>query len=100
MGFCMKHNIVFNGYSPYSGPGGAGKMLSNPVLKQIAGAHNVSTAEVILNWHLRLGIPFNPETQNPAHQRDILEASSFKLTDDEVARLNVLNIRDPEEIQV
>merc|ERR1712046_28852 len=96
--FCLKHNIIFNGYSPYSGPGGVAKTLGNPILQHIAEAHNVSTAQVVLNWHYQLSIPFNPESQNPTHQSEILEAFKFKLTQDEMNTLNMLKLHDVDAV--
>merc|ERR1711920_1161347 len=52
--YCEKNDIVFNGYSPFSGPRGAGSTLKNPTLQAIAAAHNVSTSQVVLNWHYKL----------------------------------------------
>ena len=60
LAWCRTHGVLVNGYSPFQGPGGAGKMFADPALKKIAARHSTSPAQVVLNWHYQLGIATNP----------------------------------------
>ncbi len=51
--FNHQHQIVTQAWSPL----GRGAVLNEPVLKDIAAAHNKSTAQIILRWHLQNGVP-------------------------------------------
>jgi diketogulonate reductase-like aldo/keto reductase len=64
--------------------------LKNPVLAGIAGAHGVTPAQVVLRWHVQLGIIVIPKSA----RRDRIEANldlfSFTLTSDEMDQLTKL----------
>jgi diketogulonate reductase-like aldo/keto reductase len=55
MAFCKTHSIVFNGYAPFGGKGGAKSLLDEPAIVAMAKAHNTSSAQVVLNWQWALG---------------------------------------------
>jgi len=88
LAWCKKHGVLLNGYSPFLGPGGAGKLFADPKIKAIAEAHNSTSAQVVLNWHYQLGVATNPMAQDPTYQRADLDYFSFNLTDSEVQVLN------------
>jgi len=86
--WCKKHGVLLNGYSPFLGPQGAGKLFADPKLKAIASTHNSTTAQVVLNWNYQLGVATNPMAQEPAYQRADLDYFGFNLTKSEVQVLN------------
>lgn len=86
--YCTANGIVYNGYSPFGGAGSAATILSHPALVQIAAHHNVSTSQVDLNWQWQLGIPTNPEAQNPAYQAENLNFFGFTLNETEMRIMN------------
>lgn len=68
---CKRYGIAFNGYSPFGGPGQAGKLLDDPRLVPIAAKHNATVAQVVLSWEWsRHGVLVNPEARNPVYQHD------------------------------
>jgi diketogulonate reductase-like aldo/keto reductase len=64
--------------------------LRNPVLAEIAAAHGVTPAQVVLRWHLELGIIVIPKSARPERIESNLDLFSFSLTADDMARLNQL----------
>jgi 2,5-diketo-D-gluconate reductase A len=64
--------------------------LRNPVLAEIAAAHGVTPAQVVLRWHLELGVIVIPKSARPERIESNLDLFSFSLTADDMARLNYL----------
>jgi len=58
--FCAEHNIAIQAYGSYGGSGTGGSLLKLPLIQEIAEAHNVSSAQVILNWQWRHNISSHP----------------------------------------
>eukprot|EP01009_Symbiontida_sp_KSa7_P009378 NODE_775_length_778_cov_30.440329_g592_i0.p1 GENE.NODE_775_length_778_cov_30.440329_g592_i0~~NODE_775_length_778_cov_30.440329_g592_i0.p1 ORF type:complete len:217 (-),score=20.67 NODE_775_length_778_cov_30.440329_g592_i0:68-718(-) len=92
--FCKKHDITFAGYSPLGvpdlhkfSPPMTRTLLTEPVALRIAKAHNVTAAQVYINWQWHLGIPVNPRTMNTAHMREALTALDFSLTEQDLQAL-------------
>jgi 2,5-diketo-D-gluconate reductase A len=80
MAYCKANKIVYNGYAPYGGSGGAGKLLSDPRIAKIAAAHRTGTAQVVLKWQWQLGVPVNPEARSLQYQKENLEFFNFTLS--------------------
>jgi 2,5-diketo-D-gluconate reductase A len=75
--------VVVEGYSPLKGT-----RLSDPVLTGIARRHEVSTAQVVLRWHIEHGIPVIPKSSHADRIRQNLQVFGFSLDGDEVARID------------
>ena len=80
-----ERGVVLEGYSPLKGTN-----LSQPVLREIAGRHGVTVAQLVLRWHLEHRIPVIPKSA----RKDRIEANfdlfGFSLDADEVARIDGL----------
>jgi diketogulonate reductase-like aldo/keto reductase len=86
--FHAEHGIVTEAWAPL----GAGKgPLDEPVLADVAAAHGVSPAQVVLRWQLDLGNVIIPKSSNPARMRENLELWGFELTDDDRAEIAALD---------
>lgn len=86
LAFMKRKQIVFNSYSPFGGGGSATtKLLSDPRLRAIGINHNVSVAQVILNWQWSKGIVVNPQASNIKYQSENLHFDGFMLSKEEVA---------------
>jgi diketogulonate reductase-like aldo/keto reductase len=84
-------------YSPLA----RGKVLEDPVLGQIASAHEVSAAQVSLRWMLqRPGVVAIPKSGTPERIRANVDVFGFELSDEEMARIDGLErgerLIDPE----
>jgi diketogulonate reductase-like aldo/keto reductase len=80
-----KRKVAVEGYSSLKNT-----RLRNPVLAEIAAAHGVTPAQVVLRWHLELGIIVIPTSARPERIESNLDLFSFSLTADDMARLNQL----------
>lgn len=88
--FMKRKGIAFNSYSPFGGGGNlTGALLSDPRLRRIANGHNVSVAQVILNWQWSSkGILTNPQATRRDYQWENLHFLQFQLTDEEIGVLD------------
>lgn len=89
--FIQDLGIVVQGWYPLGGRGHTGELLGDSVISEIAGAHGVSSAQVILRWNLQKGMVVIPGSSNPDHIRENTEIYHFSLTEDEMARINALD---------
>lgn len=89
--FIQEKGIVVQGWYPLGGRGHTGELLSDPVISEIADAHGVSSAQVILRWNLQKGVVVIPGSSNPDHIKENTELYHFTLTEDEMDRINSLD---------
>jgi 2,5-diketo-D-gluconate reductase A len=82
----QSRGVVLEGYSPFKRSD-----LRNPVLAEVAAAHDVTPAQVILRWHLEHGIVVIPKSVTPARIVSNMDLFGFLLSDDEVARIDALS---------
>ncbi|NMM90474.1 oxidoreductase [Rhodococcus sp. SRB_17] len=71
-------------------PLGQGTVLTDPVLKKIADAHSVTTAQVIIRWHLQIGNVVIPKSVTPARIKANIDVFGFALTPDEINAVGAL----------
>jgi 2,5-diketo-D-gluconate reductase A len=83
-----RRGVVLEGYSPLRGT-----RLSNPVLREIADAHHVTPAQVVLRWHLEHQIPIIPKSATPERIAENFNLFGFSLSDEEVTRIDALSTR-------
>lgn len=89
--FIQEKGIVVQGWYPLGGRGHTGELLSDPVISEIADAHGVSSAQVILRWNLQKGVVVIPGSSNPDHIKENTELYHFILSEDEMNRINALD---------
>lgn len=83
-----RRGVRLEGYSPFKRTD-----LDDPVLTEIAAAHGVSTRQVVLRWHIDHGVVVIPKSTHPDRIRQNLDALSFVLSADELARIDSLGGR-------
>lgn len=83
--------IVVQGWYPLGGRGHTGELLGDETITEIAQAHGVSSAQVILRWNLQKGVVVIPGSGNPDHIKENTELFHFELTDEEMERINALD---------
>ena len=83
--------IVVQGWYPLGGRGYTEAMLSNPVLREIAAAHEKFVAQLILRWNLQKGVCVIPGSSNPEHIRENISIFDFKLSEEELVQIAALN---------
>jgi 2,5-diketo-D-gluconate reductase A len=85
------HGIVTEAWSPL-GRGGA--VLKAPVITELADRYAKSPAQVVLRWHVELGLAAAPRSSNAARLAENLDIFDFHLTAQEVAAISSLDQGD------
>lgn len=80
-----ERGIVLEGYSPFKSTD-----LRSRTLTEIAQRHGVSTAQVVLRWHVEHGVVAIPKSATPERIAANLDVFGFSLSADEVARIDAL----------
>lgn len=89
--YMQKLGIVMQAWYPLGGRGYTGALLSDGTIAKIAKAHGVSSAQVILRWHLQRGVAAIPGSSNPAHILENISVFDFELTDAEMNEIAALD---------
>jgi diketogulonate reductase-like aldo/keto reductase len=79
--------IVTEAWSPLA----QGKVLGDPVITEIAGAHGKTPAQVVIRWHLQLGNVVIPKSVTPERIEENFDVQDFHLTDAEMAAIETLD---------
>lgn len=79
-------DVVLEGYSPLKTTN-----LSDPVLIEIAEAHQATPGQVVLRWHIDHGIVAIPKSATPSRIRENFDIFGFSLTPDELRRVDALS---------
>jgi 2,5-diketo-D-gluconate reductase A len=78
-----ERGVALEGYSPFKTTN-----LHDPVLEWLAGKYGVTTAQVVLRWHLDHGTVVIPKSATPDRIRANFDVFGFSLTADELTRLD------------
>jgi 2,5-diketo-D-gluconate reductase A len=87
--FHAAHGIATEAWSPLAS--GELGVLEDPTIAEIAAAHDVTPAQVVLRWHLQLGNVVIPKSVTPSRIQENFDLFGFELTDEEVARITALD---------
>jgi 2,5-diketo-D-gluconate reductase A len=79
-----RRGIVTQSWSPLAK---AGDLLQEPALASIANRHAKTPVQVVLRWHVQLGLVAIPKSSHVDHLRQNLEVFDFELTDDDLAQI-------------
>jgi 2,5-diketo-D-gluconate reductase A len=81
-----ERGVVLEGYSPFKASN-----LRDPVLAEIAAAHGVSAAQVVLRWHLDHGVVVIPKSTRRERIESNFDLLGFSLSDHELRRVDGLS---------
>ncbi|PKW27850.1 2,5-diketo-D-gluconate reductase A [Phycicoccus duodecadis] len=81
------HGIATEAWSPIA----QGKVLDDAVLREIAAAKDVTTAQVALRWHIERGDIVFPKSVTPSRMQENFDIFGFELSPDEVSRISALD---------
>jgi 2,5-diketo-D-gluconate reductase A len=96
--FAARHGIVVQSWSPLArGP----ELRSEPVVTRLAQRYRRTPAQVLLRWHIELGLVPVPKSEDPQRLRENIAVFDFTLPPEDVARLSALDrgdelVLDPE----
>ena len=84
--YCKKHNIVVEAWSPM----GAGRLLTNETLMNIAAKYHKTTAQLCIRWCLQNGTIPLPKSINPARILDNTNVFDFVISDEDMSIINAM----------
>lgn len=71
-----------------------GELLDHLLLRAIGDRHGVTAAQVVLRWHLQLGVVPIPKAAGDERQYENLDVFGFTLTEDEMQQISALGRAD------
>jgi 2,5-diketo-D-gluconate reductase A len=77
---------VLEGYSPFKNTD-----LRHPVLAKIAADHGVTTAQVVVRWHVDHQVVVIPKSSTPERIAANFDVLGFSLTEEELRRVDGLS---------
>jgi 2,5-diketo-D-gluconate reductase A len=86
--FHAAHGIVTESWAPI-GKGGA--LLRDPSITEIAAERDRTPAQIVIRWHLQLGLIPIPKTSQRRRLIENLDVFDFTLAEDEMARLSSID---------
>lgn len=97
--YCNNENINLTAYSPLGSKDRIPEMkaqnepnlFENPIITEIAKAHDCSSAQVLINWAIERGTSVIPKSVNPGRLKQNFESINFKLSEDEMNRIAKLD---------
>ena len=82
-----RHGVVTEAWSPLA----QGAALSHPAVVEIADRLGVTSAQVILHWHLQQGRVIIPKSQTPSRMASNLDLFGFELSETDLAVIDSLD---------
>lgn len=82
--FCKQNNIVVEAWSPL----GTGRVLSNPMLLEIAEKYNKSAAQICIRWCLQNNVIPLPKSVTPHRIAENIDVFNFEIADDDMQIIN------------
>ena len=89
-----EHGIVTESWSPLGAS--SGELRNDPTITRIAAAHDKSPTQVVLRWHIQLGLVVIPRSSNPGRIAENIEVFDFQLSNEEMTTITGLNRGDAE----
>lgn len=85
-----QYGTVLESWFPLGGRGNTQILFSDPVIAEIAETHQVSSAQIIIRWHLQAGNICIPGSSNEQHIIEDYDVWDFELTDEEMEQMGAL----------
>jgi 2,5-diketo-D-gluconate reductase A len=82
------HGIVTQSWRPL---GKGGPLLDDPVITGLAARHGKTPAQVVLRWHLQVGLTAVAKTSHPERMTSNLDVFDFQLTSEDLQALSGLD---------
>lgn len=84
--YCLKLGVSVTAYMPLV----QGKILGEPILKNIALKYGKSEAQIVIAWLLSRGLIVIPASTNPHHQQANFEAQKIQIELDDIKQIERL----------
>jgi 2,5-diketo-D-gluconate reductase A len=89
-----EHGIVTESWSPLGASSGA--LRDDPTIVRITKEHGKSPTQVVLRWHIQLGLVVIPRSSNPGRIAENIAVFDFDLSNEEMTSITGLNRGDAE----
>lgn len=89
-----QYGTVLESWFPLGGRGNTQTLFNDPTISGIAQAHGVSSAQVIIRWHLQAGNICIPGSSNEQHIIEDYDVWDFELTEGEMKQMTALEKDD------
>jgi 2,5-diketo-D-gluconate reductase A len=90
--FDAEHGIITESWSPIGGSGD--NLRADPLVVGIGEKYGKSATQVVLRWHIQLGLVAIPKSANPGRIAENIDIFDFELSNDEVAAISALDQRE------
>ncbi|WP_075351047.1 aldo/keto reductase [Algoriphagus marinus] len=97
--FCLEHGILMTAYSPLGSPDSRNekhvedpKLLTNPIVKEVASKHGVTEGQVLIAWSIAREIAVIPKSTNEGRIKENFEASKIQLDDHDMMELRDIGV--------
>jgi 2,5-diketo-D-gluconate reductase A len=87
--FNEAHQIVTESWSPIGA--GSTELRSDPTINEIAARYGKSAAQIILRWHIQLGLVPIPRSGNPDRMAENFQIFDFSLADSDMDAISALD---------
>ena len=85
-----QYGTVLESWFPLGGRGNTQTLFNDETISRIASSHGVSSAQLIIRWHLQAGNICIPGSSNEQHIVEDYDVWDFELTDDEMSQMTAL----------
>jgi diketogulonate reductase-like aldo/keto reductase len=82
-----RHGIITESWSPIA----HGRLPEDDCLTRIAKEHGRTPVQIVLRWHLELGLVAIPKSVTPSRIRENIEIFDFRLTPDDMKQIAALD---------
>lgn len=86
-----QYGTVLESWFPLGGRGNTMTLFTDPVISKIAENHGVSSAQVIIRWHLQAGNICIPGSSNEQHIIEDYDVWDFELSPEEMSQMTSLD---------
>ncbi|HLR96248.1 MAG TPA: aldo/keto reductase [Jiangellaceae bacterium] len=83
------HGIVTQSWSPIGG--GKNDVLQEALVKDLAQKYDKTPAQIVLRWHIELGLAPIPKSGNPERLRQNIDVFDFSLSTDDITAMSALD---------
>ncbi|HLJ66518.1 MAG TPA: aldo/keto reductase [Chloroflexota bacterium] len=89
--YAGEHGIQVESWYPLGGQRNKDALLSLPLLAGLAERHGKTPAQIILRWHIQLGLVVIPKSTNPGRIRENFAIFDFELSGEEMDAISALD---------
>jgi 2,5-diketo-D-gluconate reductase A len=86
--FHTRHGIVTESWSPLAR---GGELLEHPLFVELGQKYGKTPAQVILRWHIDLGLVVFPKSSHPARIKENIDIFDFSLEPGDIEKIATLN---------